>query len=59
MSRPEVDLCLAGPAGAGQLEQAVRALELGPMDEDELAWMRRVGDFIYSRDRTSRLRDGK
>jgi aryl-alcohol dehydrogenase-like predicted oxidoreductase len=59
LSRPEVDLCIAGPAGSEQLDQALRALDLGPMDEDELAWMRRVGDHIYARDRTSGIRDGK
>ena len=30
-----------------------------PMDEEELAWMRRVGDHIYARSRSSKLRDGR
>ena len=34
------------------------ALDTGPMDEQELAWMRRVGDHIYGRDATSGIRDG-
>jgi len=27
------------------------------MNEEELAWMRRVGDHIYGKDRTSGMRD--
>jgi len=58
LSRPEVDLCLAGPDDAEQMKLAVDALARGPMDDEELAWMRRVGDAIYRGDRTSTLRDG-
>jgi hypothetical protein len=36
-------VCLAAPKDAAQLDQALIALERGPMDADELAWMRRVG----------------
>jgi aryl-alcohol dehydrogenase-like predicted oxidoreductase len=43
LTRPEVDLCLAGPANAGQLDEALATFERGPMDEGELAWMKRVG----------------
>ena len=34
------------------------ALERGPMDEDELAWMRRVGDHIYEHDGWAGFLDG-
>lgn len=57
LSRPEVDVAISGPSSEEQLRQALSALELGPMDDDELAWMRRVGDHIYGRDDTSRARD--
>ncbi len=43
LTRPEVDVCLTGPANAAQMDEALRALDRGPMDEEELAWMRRVG----------------
>jgi aryl-alcohol dehydrogenase-like predicted oxidoreductase len=46
LTRPEVDVCLTGPANAAQLEQAFEAVRLGPMSEDELAWMRRVGRSV-------------
>jgi aryl-alcohol dehydrogenase-like predicted oxidoreductase len=58
LSHPAVDLCLAGPRNSEQARQALDALDRGPMDDDELAWMWRVGDHIYSADRTSGLRDG-
>lgn len=49
LSNPAVDVCMSGPADETQAAAALRALELGAMNEDELAWMRRVGDFIHKR----------
>lgn len=36
-------LALTGPSNAAQMEEALRALDEGPMTDAELAWMRRVG----------------
>jgi hypothetical protein len=36
----------------------LEALERGPMDAEEQAWMRRVGDHIYGHDATAGIRDG-
>ncbi len=47
LSNPSVDICMTGPSTAAQAAEALRATELGPMSSDELAWMRRVGDFIH------------
>jgi aryl-alcohol dehydrogenase-like predicted oxidoreductase len=49
LSRPEVDVCLTGPANAAQMEEALTALRQGPMAEGELAWMRRVGAAIKAK----------
>ena len=46
LSRPEVDVCLSGPANTEQMEAAVEALRLGPMSAEELAWMGRVGRAV-------------
>jgi aryl-alcohol dehydrogenase-like predicted oxidoreductase len=46
LTRPEVDVCLSGPANTQQMEEALEALRPGPMSEDELAWMRRVGRAV-------------
>lgn len=49
LARTEVDVCMTGPANADQMTEALEALRRGPMPEDELAWMRRVGAAIYAR----------
>lgn len=58
LSHPAVDVAIAGPADADQMSQALAALDAGPMSEDELRWMRRVGDHIYGRDTVASMRDG-
>ena len=57
LSHPAVDMCIAGANDEEQMKQALDALSRGPMDEGELAWMRRVGDHIYGGDRASGFRD--
>jgi aryl-alcohol dehydrogenase-like predicted oxidoreductase len=47
LSNSAVDVCMSGPANQEQAAEALRAIELGPMNEEELAWMRRVGDHIH------------
>lgn len=59
LTDPHVDIAISGPSNDEQMQQALRALELGPMSADELLWMRRVGDGIYGKDSTSALRDSK
>lgn len=49
LTRPEVDVCMTGPANAQQMEQALEALRQGPMSEAELVWMRRVGMAIHGK----------
>jgi aryl-alcohol dehydrogenase-like predicted oxidoreductase len=48
LSDPHVDLCLAGPKDATELEAALIALERGPLPADEQAWMRRVGQAVHA-----------
>ncbi len=47
LSHPAVDVCLAGPRNGDDLRGAIAAIERGPMDPQELAWMRAVGDRVY------------
>lgn len=58
ISNPDVDLCVAAPDNAEHMRQALDALERGPMDPEELGWMRSVGDYIYGRDAAATIRDG-
>jgi aryl-alcohol dehydrogenase-like predicted oxidoreductase len=46
LSSPFVDACYTGPSKRSELDEAVRALDQGPMSEDELAWMKRVGAAV-------------
>jgi aryl-alcohol dehydrogenase-like predicted oxidoreductase len=57
LSQPEVDLVLSGPANTRQVEEACTALAKGPLDEEELAWMRRIGDHVYGRSPVKALAD--
>lgn len=46
LTHPSVDMVLAGPRDRLELDEAMAALDRGPMDEDELAWMKRVGALV-------------
>ena len=47
MSHPDVDVCMTGPSTEQHVREMLCALDRGPMEEQELAWMRRVGQAIY------------
>jgi len=49
LTSPYVDACYSGARDGEELDGAIRALELGPMSDDELAWMRRVGATVRER----------
>lgn len=51
MTHSSVDVCLCGPRDVNQLRAAVRSLELGPLEPEDMARMKRIGDHIH---RTSR-----
>ena len=53
LSRPEVDVVLSWPRNGYELDEALAALDRGPMSEDELAWMRRVGDGVKAAAKTT------
>jgi aryl-alcohol dehydrogenase-like predicted oxidoreductase len=43
LSNPEVDVCLSGPRDEAELDEALLAVERGPLDEHEMARMRALG----------------
>jgi len=47
LSNPNVDLCMTGPANAQQMDEALRALDAGPLSDEELARCRRIGDYVH------------
>ncbi|HVY44498.1 MAG TPA: aldo/keto reductase [Minicystis sp.] len=46
LTNPHVDVTLSGPKDRSELDEAMAAIERGPMDADELAWMKRVGKVV-------------
>jgi aryl-alcohol dehydrogenase-like predicted oxidoreductase len=51
LSHPDVDLCMTGARNREMLRENLATLDLGPLTEDEMARIRRIGDFIYGKRR--------
>ncbi|MGD8698865.1 MAG: aldo/keto reductase [Gemmatimonadales bacterium] len=49
LSHPDVDVCLTAPSTAAQMEDNLKVLDAGPLDEEEMARIRRIGKHIYGR----------
>ena len=49
LSHPAVSMALCGPASREEMQEAIRALDAGPLSPDEMARMRRIGDYVYGR----------
>ena len=49
LGHPAVSLVLCGPANREQMQEALCALDAGPLAPDELTRMRRIGDHVYGR----------
>ena len=48
LSNPNVDICMCGPRNHSQMQEALRSLELGPLSEDELVRVRKIGDYVHA-----------
>jgi predicted aldo/keto reductase-like oxidoreductase len=46
LSNPSVDVCMIGPRNREEMGQDLAVLEQDPMAEEELARMRRIGDYL-------------
>lgn len=51
LSHPSVDVCMVGARTMEQMRENLRAIELGPLNDLEMAHIRRVGDHIYGKAR--------
>jgi len=47
LAHPKVHVAVCGPNSMEQLKEDLEAIELGPMSEEELDRMRRIGDHVY------------
>ena len=52
LSNPAVDVCLCGPRNLDQMRAALTALDLGPLGEEDMARMRRIGDYVHEHTRS-------
>jgi aryl-alcohol dehydrogenase-like predicted oxidoreductase len=46
MTNPAVDVCLCGPRNVGEMREAWSALEAGPLSNEEMDRLRRIGDHV-------------
>jgi predicted aldo/keto reductase-like oxidoreductase len=49
LSHPAVDVCMTGPSNREQMKEALRTLDLGPLGNEDLDRMRRIGDYVHRR----------
>jgi aryl-alcohol dehydrogenase-like predicted oxidoreductase len=49
LSDSHVDVSLCGPKNGAELDGAFAALDQGPLDAEEMAWMRRVGVSVHEK----------
>jgi predicted aldo/keto reductase-like oxidoreductase len=47
ISHPDVNVCLTAPSNAAQMEDNLKALDAGPLDDEEMARVRRIGKHLY------------
>ena len=49
LSHPDVNVCVTAPSTAARMEDNLKALDAGPLDEEEMARVRRIGKHLYGR----------
>jgi predicted aldo/keto reductase-like oxidoreductase len=49
LSHPAVDVCLCGPKDEAQMKEALKTLDLGPLNAEEMARMKRIGDYLHEK----------
>jgi predicted aldo/keto reductase-like oxidoreductase len=47
LSNPSIDVCMTGVKTIEQMRENLSVLDAGPMSENELARMRRIGDYVH------------
>ena len=47
LSNANVSLCLTGPKNREEMDEALNAIDSGPLSSDEMMRVRRIGDFMH------------
>ena len=48
LSNPYVNVCMCGPRDTSQMREALKSLELGPLDDEELNRVQIIGDYVHA-----------
>jgi aryl-alcohol dehydrogenase-like predicted oxidoreductase len=48
LSNPGIEMVLTAPETIQQLEENVKTLEMGPVSDEERAWLERIGDRVHA-----------
>ena len=52
LSHPSVDLCLTGTRSIEMMRENLKVLDRGPLSENEIERIRRIGDHVYGKPRS-------
>jgi aryl-alcohol dehydrogenase-like predicted oxidoreductase len=47
LSNPAVDVCMTGPRSVKEMDEALLVLKRGPLDDEQMARIRRIGDHVH------------
>jgi len=47
LSNPHVDVCMMGAKNLLQMRENLNVLDQSPMGEEELTYMRNIGDYLH------------
>ncbi len=48
---PDVDICMTGPGSLAQMQEALTALDRGPLSDDEMLRVKAIGDYVHDHNR--------
>jgi aryl-alcohol dehydrogenase-like predicted oxidoreductase len=54
LSNPDFNVCMCGPASDAEMAEALAAIDAGPLDAEEIARVRRIGDHVHTHSRLGR-----
>jgi len=49
LSNPNVDICMMGARTIEQMRENLATIDMGPLSDEEMIRMRKIGDYIYGR----------
>jgi aryl-alcohol dehydrogenase-like predicted oxidoreductase len=47
LTHPMVDVCITGPKSTQQMREALKAIDLGPLSDEEMVRVRWIGDYVH------------